>query len=311
MSGNEMAEDRIYAHETRGVEAYVAAGVGVVVVSVSGNRVGRFQMDRRGPARDLAASADGLAVATDDDVLIGSPASAGRDDGDAGGDESAYHKTGFGPAVAVGFDAGDVVAADGDGRIARRVDGEWFDLATVDAAVRAIDGPLVAAADGVYRATPDGLDHVGLSDARDVAARGPYAATGEGLYELGNGWIRVANGRFDAVAATAARAHAAGDDLFARRDGRDGRWRHLDIELPGRVAGIAHAGDTCTYAVTEGGTALARAGARLGVDDRPGEGWRTRSLGVGDVRALAIPSAARTGAGADPAADRHGDSADA
>jgi hypothetical protein len=269
---SDMAEDRVYADRAADAEAFVAAGVGVVAVSVSGNRIGRFRVDNRGRARDVDAAGDRIVVATDEDVLVAT----------VGGGGVEYEPTGYGPAVAVGFHAGDAVAADSEGRIGRRVDGEWFEIADVDAPVRALDGDLVAAADGVYRADPDGVDFVGLDDARDVAAAGPLVATGEGLYELGNGWVRAVEGAFDAVEADGKAVHAAGDALLAHVDGE---WHEAPVELPGTVAGIAHAGGT--YLVTEDGTALAH--ARGGLDDDPETGWRTRALGVGDVGGVAIP----------------------
>lgn len=270
---HDLAEDRIYDEGDGGVTAYVAAESGVVAVSVAGNQVGRFRMDHRTTARDLAADGPNLVVASEDDVLLRHP----------GGE---YERAGFGPAVAVGIDAGDVVAAGPEGRIGRQVDGEWFEIADLDAAVRAVDGALVGAADGAYRATPDGLEYVGLDDVRDVDAAGPLAASREGLYELGNGWMAVASDPFDAVAVSPAgqRAHAAGEALLARVGSE---WRALDVEVPDRVAAIAHAEGT--YVITVDGTMLAHAGAGDGVTEDPEADWRTRSLGVEDVGGMAIP----------------------
>ncbi|PSQ15214.1 hypothetical protein BRD00_14615 [Halobacteriales archaeon QS_8_69_26] len=310
---SDLAADRIYAERGETTVAFVAAEAGVVAVEVAGDRVGRFRFDRRCTARDVAAGTDRVAVATDEDVLVrrvGEDATGGN--GGAGedgspGDGDPYAPTDHGPAVAVGVDDGAVVAADADGRIARRVDGEWFEIATVDAPVRAVDGPFVAAGDGVYRVTPDGLDEVGLDDARDVAAAGPYVATGGGLYELGNGWLCAHEGAFDAVAAdprVRTRAHAAaGGELYARGDsdgrgspnggntGEGGTWTPTDAPDRGQVAGIAHGpppgeGVGAVYAVTVDGTVLA--GARETADD-PAGGWRTRSLGVPGVGGIAIP----------------------
>lgn len=286
---SDMAEDRVYADRADGAVAYVAAETGVVAVSVAGERVGRFRIDRPGTARDVAADGDRLVVATPEDVLVGSGASAG-DGGDDGADLD-YEPAGFGPAVAVGVDAGDLVAAGPDGAIGRLVGDEWFEIADIDHEPRAVDGALVAAADGVYRADPDGLDHVGLDDARDVAAAGPYAATGHGLYELGNGWIRAVEGSFDAVAAARGRAHAAGDRILARSSGE---WHPTAAAVPGRVAGIAHAGagDAAdpggTYAVTADGTVLASASDGLDAGG-PDGGWRSRTLGVDGVGGVAVP----------------------
>jgi hypothetical protein len=144
----DVAEKRVHDEAAPTVRAFVASGVGVVAVSVAGDRVGRFGVEHRCVARDVAA--DGvLAVATDEDVFLRT----------VDGDDTDYRATGFGPATAVGVDStGDpkdpaghaLVAADVEGRIARRVDDDWFDLAEVDHPVRAVDGDLVAAGDGVY-----------------------------------------------------------------------------------------------------------------------------------------------------------------
>lgn len=284
----DVAEKRVHDEAAPTVRAFVASGVGVVAVSVAGDRVGRFGVEHRCVARDVAA--DGvLAVATDEDVFLRT----------VDGDDTDYRATGFGPATAVGVDStGDpkdpaghaLVAADVEGRIARRVDDDWFDLAEVDHPVRAVDGDLVAAGDGVYRATPDGLDHVGLDDARDVAAAGPYAATGTGLYELGNGWLRAVDGSFEVLAARGDRAHAAGDGLYARRSSE---WASVGGPA-GRVAGLAHGSAGELLAVTTDGTLSVRTGngdrgTRPDADEwgRTG-GWAGRSLGVPEVTGLAV-----------------------
>jgi len=278
-------EDRIHDDTRDGATAYLACEVGLVVVELAGAQVGRFRVERRCTARDVAVDGT-VAVATDEDVLLAD--AAGNDDGSAGqvGTDDGYRSTGFGPAVAVGVDADAVVAASPDRGIHRLLDGEWFQLARIDGDVRAIDGSLVAAGDGVYRATTDGLDEVGLADVRDVAARGPYAATGDGLYELGNGWMRATEGAFDVVACSRdrERSHAgAGPELFARREGE---WTRTDAPAEEPIAGVGYAyGDgECTYAVTRTGTVLAR---------EPGDGvgagaWRTRNVGVRDVRGMAV-----------------------
>lgn len=253
---------RVYADRTGSREVYVATDAGVATVSVSGAHVGEFGLASRDPARDVAASGGLLAVATADDVHLG----PGLD------------PAGFGPAVAVGFDGDRPLAAAPDGRVARYDDG-WVDLGRVGS-VRALEGDLVAAADGVHR--PDGA-HVGLDDARDVAtASGPYAATANGLYRLGNGWLNEAVGDaasgVAAVASDGDRVHAASGEHLYRREGE--RWADCDLPVAERVADVVHAGE-CTYAVTEAGTVLAR---------DPGEqGWRAQALGLPGARALAVP----------------------
>lgn len=251
-------EKRVYSDRTGKTEVFAAAGVGLLRVAVSGDLVGEFGIEHRCDARDVAALDGQVAVATDGDVLV---------DGE---------ETAFGPAVAVGFDReGRPVAGGDDGRVARFEDG-WTDLGRVSEP-RAVDAGLVAAGDGVYRVGDSDLQYAGLSDVRDVAGvDSPLAATSEGLYALGNGWMDALAGGFRAVAAAPdGRAHAAGaDGVFARRGGE---WTRLDLPVEDPVADLAH-GPDAVFAMTETGTFLADAG----------DGWRSRSLGVGGVTRLAV-----------------------
>ncbi len=278
----DLAADRVYDDRTGKQDVYVASSQGVAVVEVS-HRVGRFYLDRRCSARDLAAADGLLAVATDGDVLLLDRAGGQRDE-DGTSEASEYVETGFGPASAVGFDDGALVAATDDeyeiGRLLhpREDPTEWLTVADVDAPVRAIDGSLLAAADGVYRLTADEIADVGLADARDVAAAGPFAATGDGCYRLGPGWTRDLDGAFDVVAAEPAsggpaRAHAATADALYEYDGE---WREREVpETP--VVDVAYG--ATTYAVTADGTFLADGGDR----------WERRSLGLQGVVAVAVP----------------------
>lgn len=264
-------EKRVYDEKTGRTDAYVATAAGVARVSVSGDTVGEFSLVHRCTARDIAAGGAHLAVATDEDVLVGPPDDLGR--------------TGFGSATAVGFSDGPVAA--GRRRVARhggteaeewdgngdRDDGEWEELSRVTD-VRAVDGDLLAATDGVHRL--DGT-HVGLSDAHDVATAGaPLAATGDGLYQLGNGWMEVLDGDFRAVASDGERAHAATLDVLYGR--RDGEWDVVDTPVDDPVVGVAYG--EAVYAVTADGTFLVDAG----------NGWRARSLGLSGACAIALPA---------------------
>ncbi|WP_338740716.1 HVO_0234 family beta-propeller protein [Haloplanus salilacus] len=270
--GHTIDEKRVYADRTGAETVLIASERGVVVASLSADRVGEFRLDHRTAARDVAANGDRRAVATDEDVLVGR-----------------YEPTGFGPAVAVGFDGDDLLAAGPDGRVARLDDG-WTTLGTVETP-RAVHGGMVAAADGVWM-VDQGLRNVGLGDVRDVHGRGmPLAATDDGLYRLGNGWMDERSDAFGVVSVDSAerrsassrtqsgdaaddRAHAVGEDgTFVRE--AVGEWRA--VETPGDPVDVAYT-DRATVAVTEGGTLLADAG----------EGWRTRELGVGGVSALAV-----------------------
>jgi hypothetical protein len=252
-------EKRVYADRTGADEVLIAAEQGVVVASLSGDRVGEFGLDHRAAVRDVAADGDRRAVATDEDVLVGD-----------------YDRTGFGPAVAVGFHGDALLAAGPGGRIAR-LDDEWTTLGGVETP-RAIDGGMVAAESGVHQVVDDGLRGVGLGGVHDVHGRGmPLAATADGLYRLGNGWMDELDGAFRVVAAdtTDDRAHAAGEaGLFVRE--AVGDWTAVDVP----AATLVDVGytDAATVAVTETGTLLADVG----------DGWRTRELGVTGVRRLAV-----------------------
>ena len=284
-------EKRVYGDRQGAVTAYVASAMGVVRVRVAGDTVGEFGLCDRCDTRDIAASGDAVAVATDDDVRV--LALENREGADHDGDapvaatDEPFVDTGFGPAAAVGFDGTDLLAAGPDGRVARHTAGtgtdEWTTLTDdLETTIRAIDGDLVATDDGVYRVGDDALAHAGLSDARDVSAAGvPVAATADGLSKLGNGWLTVLEGAFETVAADPrseqgdlVRAHAvAADGLY---EFVADEWHAIEGSSE-HIVGVGY-GET-TYAVTENGTFLAWS---------DGE-WRDRSLGVRDVTGLAVP----------------------
>jgi hypothetical protein len=268
MAGHDLSldEKRVYSAQEGCEELLVATELGVVVVSVSDDLVGEFGIDHQCDARDVACADGYVAVATADDVLLGTD----------------YGETGFGAATAVGFGDG-LLAGDDAGRVARYSDEgdspEWRTLGHVGA-VRAIDGPLVAAADGVYRVQGDELVDAGLDDVRDVAGGGvPLAATSEALYRLGNGWMDVLAGDFHVVSAADsagdARTHAATAATLYARETTD-EWVAIDVPVEERVVDVAYA--TATAAVTDAGTLLLDAG----------DGWRTRALGVRGVGGLAV-----------------------
>ena len=258
-----LAEKRVYADRMGETTVAVACGLGLLTVSVAEDRIGEFGLAHRCTAMDLAADAGHLAVATDEDVLLGPD----------------HDPLGFGPATAVGITDERVTAADPDGRVARTDEaGGWEEMGSVEPEIRAIDGDLVATGGGVYR-LDEGPSHAGLSDVRDVSAREvPLAATGDGLYVLGNGWMEVLDGGFVAVdvdrrGEPTDRASAATEDaVFVRQDGE---W--LDTGIPAEGLVDVAVGEA-VYAITGDGDLLADAG----------EGWQRRSLGVPDVRALAV-----------------------
>ncbi|QZY00601.1 HVO_0234 family beta-propeller protein [Halobaculum rubrum] len=286
-----IAEKRVFTKRDDVVRALVASSMGVVGVSLSGDIVGEFGIEHRCDARDVAARGDAVAVATDEDVLVGD-----------------FEPTGHGPAVAVGVaDEGVIAAApdgavsvlasdaDADGSNADNADADddvWTAVGSVDDP-RRLDGRLVAAADGVHRLADGSLEYAGLDDARDVSDRGvPLAVTDEALYTLGNGWMRdldpaddettdpgvQAGPGFRCVAADGGgeRAVAAtGAALYERADATATDWVRHDES---GVVDAAFAGRHLV-AVTGGGE------ARVYADG----GWRGRTLGLPEVRAVAVP----------------------
>ena len=258
-----LAEKRVYADRIGGTTVAVACGLGLLTVSVTEDRIGEFGLAHRCTALDLAVESGHLAVATDEDVLLGPD----------------HDPLGFGPATAIGITDDRVTAASPEGRVGRTDErGGWEAAGSVESEVRAIDGDLVATGRGVYRLA-DEPSHVGLSDVHDVAVRGvPLAAADDALYVLGNGWMEALEGRFLAVdvdrrEVSTGRACAATDDAVFVRE--DGEWLDTGIAAEGLVdVAVGEA----VYAITGGGDLLVDAG----------DGWQRWSLGVPDVRALAV-----------------------
>ncbi|THE63274.1 hypothetical protein D8Y22_19110 [Salinadaptatus halalkaliphilus] len=282
-------EKRVYGDREGAIDAYVASAMGVVRVRVAGATVGEFSLQHRCSARDITVTDVGIAVATDENLCILETDAA--TDTDRNGDDPPVVDTEFGPAVAVGSTGPDLVAADADGRVARRRDdGSWESLVPepIDA-IKAIDGDLVGTDSGVYRIHGDTLDHAGLTDVRDVAAAAgvPLAATVDGLYKLGNGWLPIREGNVDVVTADLqadpgrlTRAHAVSGETIYEYAGDD-EWERLETPpVDGSIVDVGY-GET-VYAVTDDGTFCA-ATLEDGV-----RGWRTRALGITDVRGLAI-----------------------
>ncbi|PSP31262.1 hypothetical protein BRC64_10750 [Halobacteriales archaeon QH_10_67_22] len=229
---SDIEEKRMYADRREETVAYVASAEGVATVRLSGDRIGRFGLERRCHARDVATHDGRVYAATETGVLAGE-----------GFESLSFDR----PAVAVAAgDAGDA---------------------------------------GVFRVHGDEVVDVGLSDVRDVAAAGvPLAATGDGLYRLGNGWLCERDGPLGMVAAAGDgdRAHAAtGETLFVH--GEDG-WTAVDLPVTDLVADVAYG--ECVYAVTAAGTVLVAADPDRTADGAGG--WRSRSLGLSDVAAVAV-----------------------
>lgn len=257
-------QKRVYDGKRPETTVYVAGGMGLTRVAVAGDRVGRFTLAHGGDVRDVAGGAGRLLVGTATDVLREA--------------EEGFDRTDFGPAAAVGRGT-HPIAAGPDGDVAV-LQGEGWDPVGTVSEPRAADGDLLAAGDGVYRVTAGGLDRLREGAATDVAAAGPYAACPDGLYELPD--RRLRDGEHTAVAVSGCHAHAVtGGDLFVRRDG----WDRCELSADGPVADVA--GDGSVYAVTTTGTLLVRADPERTADGH--SGWRSRALGVREVRRLAVP----------------------
>ncbi|WP_280585144.1 hypothetical protein [Halorubrum sp. Boch-26] len=294
-------EKRVYAGTAGRTDAYVATGSGVVRVALSADKVGAFDMVARESARDVAVlprdrGADLVGFATVEGLRVGR----------VGGDELDFDRVTSDSVVAVGVHDDAFLVAGEEGGIDRiAVDDVGSDPETTRVGSvsepRAIDGPLVAAADGVYRvAEGDGaaatdasaaraLTAVGLDDARDIAGAGmPLAATASGLYWLGNGWMTALEGVAEAVAADgdghamtvvegellvhAADASASGTDAWD-----DETWRPADLPVDEETVALGY-GPGISVAVTAAGT--------LCVD--AGDGWRHQVVGVRDVEGVAL-----------------------
>ncbi|HMB50031.1 MAG TPA: hypothetical protein VKM69_05170 [Natronoarchaeum rubrum] len=255
-------EKRIFAKKSGRTRAFVGSGVGVAAVSVSADLVGEFGVEYRTAAIDVAGRAGQIAVATGEDVVLL-------------GDEPL--ELGFGPASAVGFRDGAVVAGDENGRVATATDpDEWSELGTAGGAIRAIDGDLAAASDGVYRLS-ERLDDPDLDAAADVASGAvDLAATAAGVYRYQDGWTREIEGDATLVAADAdGRAHAVvGDTFYARTS--DGEWSPVELPVDADPAGVAYG--PATYVATADGTFLVDAG----------DGWRHQPLGLRGVVGCAV-----------------------
>lgn len=258
---SDMAEDRVYEGDAPTTPVYVAARVGIVRVETVSARVGEFGLVRRCTPRDVA-SGPAIAVATDEDVIVGG--------------EDGFEPTGFGDSIAVGFRGDAIVAAGPEGRIATLAEGAWHEVDVVEPPANAVDGDLVATDEAVYR-VEDGyeLTHEGLRAVRDVASTGqPLAATRDGLYTHRDAWERILEGSFTVAASSPdGVAHAATrTGLFVR--GPD-QWAEVELPVDEPVVDLDYGDDP--VAVTGDGVLL------LGDDQ-----WRGHALGVPDVVGVAV-----------------------
>jgi len=274
-----LSEKRVFGAKTGTTDVFVATDTGLVVVTVSAEQIGTFGLTHREPVTAVAADAERVLLGTDDGLRY-SPLDAA--DRASSPPEFAFEAVDGLPldrVAAVGFGpAGPLVADDAGGVFAVDLESEHHEQEGETAGVRAIDGGLVAAASGVYRLDTE-LTHVGLDAASDVAGHGvPLAATDNGLFRLGNGWLSVANGPFDGVASDGhGHASAVGSDGLRTQAEADGGWDREALPVDEAVADIAY-GSGLRAAVTEAGTLCVNAG----------DGWRHQRLGVPGVTGVAV-----------------------
>ncbi|WP_136689460.1 HVO_0234 family beta-propeller protein [Halorhabdus amylolytica] len=263
----EMAEDRIYADRRGKTDVYVGSELGLTLVAVSDDRVGRFRLIRRGGVQSVAASEETVVIGTDEDVYRAMTEEI-----------ESFEALGFGPTVAV--DAGGPIAASPDGEVARYDGPEWRSLGTVEDP-ETITGEWIAAGDGLHRIEDETIERRGPA-AHDVTADPvPTAATVDGLYRFADGeWERERRGVFHAITGDGRRSLAVGEEGLIER--RDGEWVKREPPTDERIVDVGYGQGI--VAVTSAGTILvdppaAKDGA---------EGWRSRSLGLSDVTGLAV-----------------------
>jgi len=282
-------EKRVYGTRAGRTDLYLACDLGLARVGVSGGQVGEVALVDREPARDVATDDDRLVVAGED-VRLGAVAGDDR--------ESRLEPTGFGPAAAVAADAAAVVAAGvdegGGAAVARRAAGRWTRIGAVPA-VSGLTPRFAATVGGVYAigeqdgdragngdgdGSPDSLGRVLDAEARDVVDG--LAATVDGLYDVsGSEPRRLLE---EPVAVVAA--------------GPDGRPGALAVTDGGRLherdadgwTGVDYPGAAPVAACRADGPALVTADGTVAIRaDENGDGeWRTRMLGLPDVRAVAV-----------------------
>ena len=265
----EMAEDRVYADHRGKTDVYIGSELGLTLVAISDDRVGRFRLVRRGQVRALAADDDGVVIGGDDVYRA-----------DNTGDEH-FQALGFGPAAAV--EMAGPIAMSPDGEVARYDGAAWHSLGTVDEPA-AIAGEWIAAGDGLYRITGETIERRG-PPARDVTGgSNPIAATDDGIARYTDGeWTHERRGAFHAVARRGANAHAVGERELLEYS--EGEWIERSPPTDERIVDLGY-GQGIVAVTAEGTVLVDPPAAKDGA-----EGWRSRSLGLAGVSGLAIADA--------------------
>ncbi|ESS10215.1 MAG: hypothetical protein A07HN63_00010 [uncultured archaeon A07HN63] len=275
-----LTEKRVFGAKTGTTEVFVATDTGLVVVTVSAEQIGTFGLTYRGSVTAVAADAEHVLLGTDEGLRYSRLDTADRASSPPEFTFSTVGDGDIGRITAVGFGpTGPLVADDAGGVFSVDLDSEQHEQVGETADVRAIDGGLIATADGVSRFDDGALTHVGLDAASDVTGHGvPLAATDDGLFRLGNGWLSVADGPFDGVAGDGhGHASAVGPEGLRTQAETDGEWDREELPVDEAVADLAY-GSGLRAAVTEAGTLCITAG----------DGWRHQRLGLPGVSGVAV-----------------------
>ena len=281
-----LTEKRVFGSKHGTTELFVASETGLVGVTVSADQLGEFGLAIRGSTSAVAAGDGGILAGMDRTVQY-SPST----DGDSTAQSRSFETTGsdldeqivdltWGPDGPVAVTTTTVWIPTAWPTAADSVvdaDVSWEPVDELDE-IRAVSGSLVAASGGVYRLSNRGLDHVGLTAVRDIAAHGtPLAATDEGLFSLGNGWQQVASGAFRRVGSDGhGHTHAIGDTVISRSASTD-EWTEDDLPVDSAVVDVGYGGGLVA-AITDNGTLCLAAG----------DGWRQQLLGVRGIAGIAV-----------------------
>jgi hypothetical protein len=256
-------EKRVFAPDRPARTLYVGTDRGLIALSVAGVHLGRYSMAIRGTVHALCATPAGVIAAVDDRVeAIG------------GAELPSTMPATTGEVAVLGADAAAVWTATDD--LVTRYpcsDGGDPGRYRTGGAVTAIAPPFIGTTDGLLRYTPDGLQSVGLEQVTALTSA-PLVGTTEGLYTLGNGWMRQLEGHVLAAASHPSHSAAATDTgIYTGASG----WAALDAPPAPSVA-LAVSADV-VYAISADGIVMAHL---------PGEPWTQTHLGVGGITGVVI-----------------------
>ena len=256
-------EKRVFAPDRPARTLYVGTDRGLIALSVAGVHLGRYSMAIRGTVHALCATPAGVIAAVDDRVeAIG------------GAELPSTMPATIGEVAVLGADAAAVWTATDD--LVTRYpcsDGGDPERHRTGGAVTAIAPPFIGTTDGLLRYTSDGLQSVGLEQVTALTSA-PLVGTTEGLYTLGNGWMRQLQGHVLAAASHPSHSAAATDTgIYLGASG----WAALDAPPAPSVA-LAVSADV-VYAISADGIVMA---------NLPGEPWTQTHLGVSGITGVVI-----------------------